>query len=90
MPTPFKQWLDRLPSAREKFYVVREGGKWRIRHDGILHGPYLIPGEAMRVAVNKAHFAGRQGGGAQVYEQVQQNEFRLAWTYGLDPYPSQL
>ena len=87
MSSPFKTWLNHLPSAREKFFVLRHEGKWKIRYNGQLFGPYLIPGEAVLTAMRKASRAGQLGGGAQVFVQAQAGEFKLAWTYGLDPEP---
>lgn len=88
MGPPFKAWLTHIP-AREKFFVIRDGGKWKVRHNAHLFGPYFIPGEAVRSAVKMASEAGRHGGGAQVFVQASNEEFRLEWTYGLDPFPGQ-
>lgn len=90
MSSPFKTWLTRLPSAEEKLFVLRQEGKWMIRYNDQLYGPYLIPGGALSAAVDKAYQAGSQGGGAQVFVQVKGDEFRLEWTFGLDPYPVQM
>ena len=86
--SPFKTWITRLPSAREKFFVVRDDRRWKVRHNDHLCGPYISFGGALRAAMDKAVRAGRRGGGAQVFVQVKGDEFRLEWTYGLDPIPS--
>ena len=89
MSSPFKPWLTNLPLAREKFFVVRHERKWKVRYKEQLYGPYLVSAEALRAAVDKAYQTGRRGTGAQVFVQVKGDEFRLEWTYGLDPYPGQ-
>ena len=88
MSSPFKTWLTHLPLAREKFFVLRHEGKWKIRHEERLDGPYIIQGAAISAAVDKAYHVGRQGTGAQVFVQVKGDEFRLEWTYGLDANPA--
>ena len=89
MSSPFKTWHSHLPVAREKIFVLRHQGKWQVRYREKLYGPYLIPGDAMRRAIERAYRIGRRGSGAQVFVQVKGEEFRLEWTYGLDPYPEQ-
>lgn len=89
MASPFHSWLNNLPLAQEKWFVLRHQGRWKVRRNELFHGPYDLQAEAMRAAVDEAHKAGRKGTGAQVFLQVQDEQFRLEWTYGLDPYPPQ-
>ena len=88
MSSPFKAWLTHLPLAQEKFFVVRHGGQWKVRHNDLHLGPYLTSACALRAAIDEAHRTGRQGSGAQVFVPVKGDEFRLEWTYGMDPHPS--
>lgn len=89
MESPFRKWLPCLPLAREKLFVLRHQGRWKVKHDGILLGPYVGQDWAVRAAIEEAQKVGRQGGqGAQVFVQVTHDEYKLAWTYGLDPYPA--
>jgi len=89
MSSPFKAWLDHLPPAREKLFVVMHGSQWKVRHNERLSEPYLTSACALRAAIDEAQTIGRQGSGAQVFVPVMTGgEFRLEWTYGLDPYPA--
>ncbi|HEU4357295.1 MAG TPA: DUF2188 domain-containing protein [Xanthobacteraceae bacterium] len=55
--------------------------------DGKHYGPYRTQADAIRAALDTAHKAGKNGHGAQVLVQGQNNQFRTEWTYGNDPYP---
>ena len=72
--------------ARAQYYVLSAGGGWKIRHEGKDY-PYQSQAEAIRVAVDTAHKAGREGHDAQVLVQGQNGQWRTEWTYGHDPYP---
>ena len=58
--------------------------KWHIKSNGVHYGPYATQRDAIRAAVDAAHEAGRKGLNSQV---VLQDQFRIDWTYGKDPYP---
>jgi hypothetical protein len=74
--------------AHQKYYVVFHEGAWKITYDGKRYGPYANQREAYRSAVDAAQKAGKQGDQAQVFIQRRDNnEFRVEWTYGNDPYP---
>lgn len=73
--------------ARAAYYVVLHGGQWKISHNDNHYGPYPTQRQAIRVAVDTAHRAGREGHEAQVLVQGQDSRFRTEWTYGNDPYP---
>lgn len=73
--------------ARKEYYVVLHEGEWKVKHDGVRHGPYRTQKEAIDVAVSWAHEDGKNGHDAQVLVQGKDNKFRTEWTYGHDPYP---
>ena len=89
MPGPFHSWLPSLPVAREIVYVVCVERRWKDRHNELLSGPYKDRKDALLAAITEAHKRGAAGGGAQVYAQVGEDEYQLAWTYGLDPKPAE-
>lgn len=73
--------------ARAQYVVVLHNGQWKISFDGKHYGPYDTQKAAIKVAVDTAHKAGKDGHDAQVLVQGQDNRFRTEWTYGNDPYP---
>ncbi len=66
------------------YIVFREQGQWAIKSNGMHYGPYATQRDAIRAAVDAAHEAGRRGLDCQV---LLQDQFRVEWTYGKDPYP---
>ena len=73
--------------AREKYYVVRHQGEWKIKH-GVDHShPYATQREAIDAAIEAAHDACSRGELSQVLVQGEDMLFRTEWTYGKDPYP---
>jgi hypothetical protein len=73
--------------ARAQYFVVLHNGEWKISHNNKHHGPYSSQAAAIRVAVDTAQKAGKDGHDAQVLVQGKDNKFRTEWTYGRDPYP---
>jgi hypothetical protein len=73
--------------ARAVYYVVFHQNQWKIKLDDKHYGPYATQAEAIRLAVDAAHSAGKSGHDAQVLVQAQNNQWRTEWTYGRDPYP---
>lgn len=73
--------------ARNQYFVVLHDGQWKISFNQKRYGPYKTQAEAIRVAVDAAHSAGKKGHDAQVLVQGKDNKFRTEWTYGNDPYP---
>ena len=71
-----------------RYAVMREGAKWRINLAGINYGFYDDAGAATKVAIETAHKAGVAGHAAQVLVETLTMQFRLAWTYGVDPAPA--
>ena len=57
---------------------------WKIKSKGVHYGPYPTQKDAIRAAVDAAHVAGLEGLDGQV---LLQDQFRIEWTYGQDPYP---
>ena len=73
--------------ARLQWFVVLHQDEWKVTHEGVRTGPYRTQRDAIKVAIDAAHAAGRQGHDAQVLVQGEDNKFRTEWTYGNDPYP---
>jgi hypothetical protein len=73
--------------ARAVYYVVHSQGSWRIKYSEKYYGPFATQKDAIRLAVDTAHRAGRDGHDAQVLVQGENSQFRTEWTYGKDPYP---
>jgi hypothetical protein len=72
--------------GRVEYVVVLDGGQPKINHNGKLYGPYSTRAEAIRAAIDTAFKAGEQGFNSHVLVQGQDN-LRVEWTYGRDPYP---
>lgn len=71
-----------------EYYVVFHQNEWKIKYDNEHYGPYKTQREAYEVAVDAAQKAGAKGEQAQVFIQRRDNnQFRVEWTYGKDPYP---
>jgi hypothetical protein len=66
------------------YIVFREQGQWAIKSNGLHFGPFATQREAIRAAVDAAHVAGAKGLNGQV---LIEDQFRVEWTYGKDPYP---
>jgi uncharacterized protein DUF2188 len=76
--------------AREVYTVVLLENQWKVRFQGKHNGPYASQDDAIAAAVESAHKAGKANpDGAQVRVQSIGNNFRTAWTSGVDPYPPQ-
>jgi hypothetical protein len=73
--------------ARAQYFVVNQGGEWKIKHQDKHYGPYPTQKAAIKAAVDAAHTTGDKGLDAQVLVQGVNNQFRTEWTYGNDPYP---
>ena len=73
--------------AREKYYVVRHQGEWKIKHRLEHRHPYATQREAIDAAIEAAHEACSRGELSQVLVQGEDLLFRTEWTYGKDPYP---
>ena len=74
-----------MPHAH--YYVVLHQNEWRISFNDTYYGPYRTQAEAIAVAVNTAHEAGKKGHDSQVLVQGTDHKWRTEWTYGNDPYP---
>ena len=66
------------------YVVFREQGQWAIKSNGTRYGPYATQRDAVRAAVDAAHEAGLKGLNSQV---LLEDQFRIEWTCGKDPYP---
>ena len=65
--------------AHIPYIVFRDQGQCT-SVNGVHYGPYATQRDAVRAAVDAAHKAGN----GQV---LLQDQFRVEWTYGKDPYP---
>jgi hypothetical protein len=70
--------------AYTPYIVFREQGQWAIKSNGTHYGPFATQRDAVRAAVDAAHEAGLKGLNGQV---LLQDQLRIEWTYGKDPYP---
>lgn len=72
--------------TRAQYFVLSNGGSWKIRHN---NNDYLYDTQraAITAAVDAAHKSGQKGYDAQVLVQRVGGEWRAEWTYGHDPYP---
>ena len=66
------------------FVVFREQGQGAIKSNGVHFGPFATQRDAVRAAVDAAYEAGKKGLNGQV---LIEDQFRVEWTYGKDPYP---
>jgi len=76
------------PMPRKKFLVERLGGQWKITADRASFGLFDDKHQAVTYAIEAANRAGpahRQG--SQVLVQRRDGTYRIAWTFGLSPYP---
>ena len=76
--------MSTILKARVRYFVVKHEGQWKIKLHDKHYGPYGTQRTAIRAAVDAAHEAGSD---AQVLVQGEDNQFRVEWTYGHDPYP---
>jgi hypothetical protein len=68
------------------YIVFRDQGQWAIKSNRVHFGPYPTQTDAIRAAVEAANEAGLKGFDGQV---VLQDQLKVAWTFGKDPYPPQ-
>jgi hypothetical protein len=89
--TPAADVIDNeraLPMTITRYAVIREGSKWRVNLQGVNYGYYDDADAATEVAIATAQKAGESGHEAQVVVETLPMQFRLAWTYGVDPAPA--
>jgi hypothetical protein len=73
--------------ARQVYFVLHEQGHWTISSETKRYGPFPYRRDALRSAIDWAYSDGREGHQAQVILQRDNDQFKVAWTYGADPYP---
>jgi len=73
--------------ARYQYFVVFHEQEWKITFESKHYGPYATQALAIRAAIDAAHETAEKGNDAQVLVQGLNNQFRIEWTYGHDPYP---
>ena len=72
--------------ARERYYVLKDGDGWKVRHDD-KDTPYDTQAEAMEAARDAAHKMHDGGTDSQVLVLGSDGQWQTEWTYGNDPYP---
>ena len=72
--------------ARAEYYVLRDGARWKIHHEG---KDYHYPSReaALQAAVYTAYGSGRLGWEAEVLVHGPDGAWQRHWAYGRDPYP---
>ena len=76
--------------GRAHYYVMFDGGAWKIQCDGENSEPYPRKRDAFRDAVALAHLDDGNGRDAAVIVQGDDAMFRSAWESSKDPYPPPL
>jgi hypothetical protein len=76
--------------GRAHYYVMFDGGAWKIQCDGENSEPYPRKRDAFRDAVALAHLDDGNGREAAVIVQGDDAMFRPAWESSKDPYPPPL
>jgi hypothetical protein len=72
------------------YYVIYDGGAWKIQCDGENSEPYPRRRDAFRDAVALAHLDERNGRAAHVFVQDDDLILRAEWDSARDPYPPPL
>ena len=72
------------------YYVMFDGGAWKIQCDGENSDPYQHKRDAFRDAVALAHLDDTNGRQADVIVQSENAMFRPAWDPSKDVYPPPL
>ena len=72
---------------RAEYFILADGVKWKIKLGTLEYSFYDTLEEAMAVAIDAAHAAGKSGFEARVGLQTADGSYRPIWTYGLDQYP---
>jgi hypothetical protein len=72
--------------ARAEYYVLPDGARWKIHHDG---RDYHYPSRetALKAAIYTAYGSGRLGYEAEVLVHGPDGAWQCHWAYGRDPYP---
>jgi hypothetical protein len=81
-PPARKQREDSLTPAQ--YFVVQNGGEWRIKFRNQMFGPYRSRDEALLFAIDAARDIGARESAAQVLVEEVKDRFLTKWTYG-DP-----
>jgi hypothetical protein len=74
--------------SQAQYFVVRDGGHWRIKAGYRHTGSFDSKSQAMCAAIDYAEKDGQTGREAQVLVEGEDRRFSVEWTYGRDPYPS--
>jgi hypothetical protein len=75
---------------RSHYYVLFDGGSWKIQCDGENSEPYVRRRDAFKDAVALAHLDETNGREAEVIVQGEDTMFRPAWQSSKDVYPPPL
>jgi hypothetical protein len=80
--------MDGGPNSIRRYYVCCQGGSWKVVADGHQLARFASKGDAIIQAIDWAQIDGANGSPTQVLVEAQVNEFTVRWTYGSDPYPT--
>ena len=65
-----------------QYFVVQNGGEWRIKFRNEMFGPYRSRDEALLFAIDAARDIGARERAAQVLVEDVKDHFLTRWTYG--------
>jgi hypothetical protein len=64
-----------------QYFIVQNGGEWKIKFRNQLFGPYRSREEALLFAIEAARDIGARESAAQVLVEEAQDRFLTKWTY---------
>lgn len=65
-----------------QYFIVQNGGEWKIKFRDELFGPYRSREEALLFAIDAARDIGERESAAQVLVEEAEDRFLTKWTYG--------
>jgi hypothetical protein len=74
--------------SMRRYCVSCCGDGWEVVADSHYLGRFSSQADAIQQAIDWAQIDGKRGGSAQVVFEVADRDFKVAWTYGKDPYPA--
>jgi hypothetical protein len=88
LPALFILCMVASAQPARQYYVVSRGNGWEVVADRNYLSRYPSQADAIRQAIDWAQIDGTGGRTAQVILEVAEHDFKVAWTYGKDPYPA--
>ena len=65
-----------------QYFIVQNGGEWKIKFRNELFGPYRSREEALLFAIDAAREIGERESAAQVLVEELKDRYLTRWTYG--------